>query len=216
MLLLLYQQFGSVPGLDALMKKIITHILDIVFITRSNFFLSEIYLKFYMEFLVLMFLIGQRSVGRWSVGRLVDGRWQMVGLSVVLRKPPRCIEIKQKVILASNESDIKSNKQLARKPFYRILERRLLSSYVIQEIKPLIRNNASDGDLIPAVTKASATEKRKKLSSYKKHHKKALRVFEISGTCNRSGRAYLIPMVFSNLCCCHSSQKSCLLFVSTE
>ena len=56
-------------------EKIITHILDIVFITRSNFFLSEINLKFFMEFLVLMFLIGQRSVGRWSVGRLVDGLW---------------------------------------------------------------------------------------------------------------------------------------------
>ena len=97
----------------------------------------------------------------------------------------RCIEIRQKVILASNESDIKSNKQLARKPFYHTLERRLLSSYVIQEIKPLIRNNASDGNLITAVTKASATEKRKKLSSDKKHHKKALRVFEVSGTCNR-------------------------------
>ena len=37
------------------------------------------------------------------------------------------------------------------------------SSYVIQEIKSLIRNNASDEDLIAAVTKASATEKERNL-----------------------------------------------------
>ena len=52
---------------------IITHVLDIVFITRSHFFLSEIHLKF-MEFLVLIFLIGRWSVGQWSVGM-----WLVVG-----------------------------------------------------------------------------------------------------------------------------------------
>ena len=50
-----------------------THILDIVFITQSNTFLLETDLKFAMEFLVLIFLIGQWLVGRWSV-HLVDGR----------------------------------------------------------------------------------------------------------------------------------------------
>ena len=49
-------------------QKIITHTLDIVFVTRSHIFLSEIHLKFVMEFLVLIFLIG-----RWSV-HLVGGR----------------------------------------------------------------------------------------------------------------------------------------------
>ena len=68
----------------------------------------------------------------------------------------RCIEIRQKVILASNKSDIKYDKELVRKLFYRTLERGLLSLYVIQEIKPLKRNNASDEDIIVAVTKASA------------------------------------------------------------
>ena len=70
----------------------------------------------------------------------------------------RCIEIRQKVILASNKSDIKYDKELVRKFFYRTLEIGLLSSYVIQEIKPLIRSNASNEDLIAAVTKALATE----------------------------------------------------------
>ena len=94
----------------------------------------------------------------------------------------RCIEIRQKVILASNKSDMKYDKELVRKFFYRALEIGLLSSYVIQKIEPLISNNASDKDLIATVTTASATEKGRNL-------KKALRVYEVSGTCNRSGRA---------------------------
>ena len=59
-------------------QKIITHILDTVFITRSHIFLSEIHLKFVVEFLFIILLIGRRSVGRWSVhlvgGHLVSGR----------------------------------------------------------------------------------------------------------------------------------------------
>ena len=70
----------------------------------------------------------------------------------------RCIEVIKKVILASNKSDIKYDKELVRKFFYRTLEIGLLSSYVRQEIKPLIRSNASNEDLIAAVTKALATE----------------------------------------------------------
>ena len=75
------------PGLNQ--KKI----LDIVFMTRSHIFLSEIYLKLVMKFLVLIFLIGRSSVSRWSLhlvgGQLVGGRWQVVGWSVVLRKPQK-------------------------------------------------------------------------------------------------------------------------------
>ena len=57
-----------------------------------------------MEFLVLIFLIGRRSVGHWSVhlvsGRLVGGRWsvgQLVGGRLVggfkfaIFIPPRAI-----------------------------------------------------------------------------------------------------------------------------
>ena len=49
----------------------------------------------------------------------------------------RCIEIRQKVILASNKFDIKYDRELARKLFYSTLKRGLLSLYVIQEIKSL-------------------------------------------------------------------------------
>ena len=72
--------------------------------------------------------------------------------------------------------------------FYNTLKRRLLSLYVTQEIKSLVRNNASDGDLIAAVTKASATEKERNLVQGK-HHRKTLRVYEVSGSCNRPSQA---------------------------
>ena len=98
-----------------------------------------------------------------------------------------CIEIKQKVIMASNNSNIKYGKELVRKLFYHSLERRLLGSYVIQEIKSFIRNNVSDKDLIAAATKPSANEKERNLIQGK-HHKKALRVYEVSSTSNRSGQ----------------------------
>ena len=71
--------------------------------------------------------------------------------------------------------------------FYHTLERGLLSLYVIQEIKSLIKNDASDEDLIAAATKASATEKETNLVQGK-HHKKTLRVYEVSSTCNRSNQ----------------------------
>ena len=57
-------------------QKIITHIVDIVFITRSHIFLSEIHLKFVMEFMVLIFLIGRWLVDWFSV-HLVGGRWSV-------------------------------------------------------------------------------------------------------------------------------------------
>ena len=60
-------------------QKIITHILYIVFITRSHMFLSEIHLKFAMTFLILIFLVGRWSVSQWSLhlvgGRMVGDRW---------------------------------------------------------------------------------------------------------------------------------------------
>ena len=46
----------------------------------------------------------------------------------------RCIETRQKVMLAFNKSDVKYDKELARKLFYFSRETELLSSYVIQEI----------------------------------------------------------------------------------
>ena len=97
------------------------------------------------------------------------------------------IEIRQKVRLASNKSNIRYGKELVRKPFYHSRQRGVLGSYVIQEIKSFIRNNASDEDLITVATKPSANEKERNVIQGK-HHKKALRVYEVSSTSNRSGQ----------------------------
>ena len=59
---------------------------------------------------------------------------------------------------------------------------------MIQDIQPLIKNKTSDEDVIAAVTKTSATKKERNLA-HGKHHKKALRVYEVGGTCNRPGQA---------------------------
>ena len=80
-------------------------------------------------------------------------------------------------MLASNNSDIKYDKELARKLFYYTLQTELLSSYVIQEIYSLIRNNVSDEDLVAAVTKALVTEKERSLVQGNQH-KKSVRVYE--------------------------------------
>ena len=88
----------------------------------------------------------------------------------------KCIEVRQKVLLASSKSDIKYDKGLVMKLFYRTLERGLLSSYVVQEIKPLLRSSVSDEDLITAVSKAAASEKERNLALGKK---KQLKVYEV-------------------------------------
>ena len=73
---------------------------------------------------------------------------------------------------------------------------------MIEEVKQLIRNNAPNEDLIAAVTKASAIEKERN-SVQGKHHKKALCVYEVTGTCNRS----LSRSIVSSLNCGKSKMK---------
>ena len=53
-------------------QKVVIHILDIAFKTQPNIFLPEIHLKLVKEVLVVKFLIGRCSVGRWSM-HLVGG-----------------------------------------------------------------------------------------------------------------------------------------------
>ena len=97
------------------------------------------------------------------------------------------IEVRQKVLLASSKSDIKYDKGLAMKLFYRALEKGLLSSYVKQEIKPLLRSSVSREDLITAVSKTAASEKERNKALGKK---KQLKVYEIGSdkTSNSAGK----------------------------
>ena len=71
----------------------------------------------------------------------------------------RCIELRQKILTASAKSDIKFGKSILDKVFCHTLERGLSSTYVVQEIRHLLRTGASDEELIFEVTKASAAEK---------------------------------------------------------
>ena len=74
------------------------------------------------------------------------------------------------------KSDLKFDKNLVCKIFYKTLEKGISSSYVVQEIKEGLSHSISDEDLIAAVTKASASEK-ERIAVQSKARKK---VFEVS------------------------------------
>ena len=71
----------------------------------------------------------------------------------------RCIELRQKILIASTKSDIKFDKLLLDKVFCCTLERGLSSTYVVQEIKHLLRTGVSVEELIFEIANASAAEK---------------------------------------------------------
>ena len=86
----------------------------------------------------------------------------------------RCIELRQKILIASTKSDIKFDKPLLDKVFCRTLETCLSSTYVVQEIRNLLRTGVSEEELIFEVTKASAAKK--ELVAVQSKGKKTLRV----------------------------------------
>ena len=73
----------------------------------------------------------------------------------------RCLEMCQKVIVASMLSDdITYDPNLVPQLFLRTLERGIAIPYVLSEIKPYLNSgNANDEALILAVTKAAAAER---------------------------------------------------------
>ena len=71
----------------------------------------------------------------------------------------RCIDLRQKILVASTKSDIRFDKPLLDKLFCWTRERGLSSTYVVQEITQLLKTGVSDEELILEVTKASAAEK---------------------------------------------------------
>ena len=98
-------------------------------------------------------------------------------------------------MLAFNKSDVKYDKELARKLFYFSRETELLSSYVIQEIQSLIKNNVSDENLVAAVTKSLVTEKERNLVQGKQH-KKYVRVYEsLLDPTDQSKQKWIIRLV---------------------
>ena len=74
------------------------------------------------------------------------------------------------------KSDIKYDKNLVFKLFYKTPEKGISSSYIVKEIKEGLRHSISDEDLIAAVTKVFAPEK-ERIAVQSKARKK---VFEVS------------------------------------
>ena len=72
-----------------------------------------------------------------------------------------CLEMRQKVIVASKQSDdITYDPNLVQQLFLRTLERGIASPYVLSEIKPYLKSGCvNDEALILAVTKAAAAER---------------------------------------------------------
>lgn len=78
----------------------------------------------------------------------------------------------------SRKSDIKYDKGLVMILFYRKLERGLLSLYVVQVIKPLLRSSVSKEELITAVRKAAGSDKERNMALGRKKH---LKVYLVGG-----------------------------------
>ena len=64
------------------------------------------------------------------------------------------------------------------KLFYRTLEKGLLSSHIVVEIKPLLGSSVSDEDLITEISQAAASEKERNLAL---GEKKQPKVYEVGG-----------------------------------
>ena len=84
----------------------------------------------------------------------------------------RCLEMRQKVIVASKQADdIMYDPNLVQQLFLRTLERGIASPYILSEIKPYLKPSCSDESLIIAVTRASAAERDREENFSSKHRK---------------------------------------------
>lgn len=72
----------------------------------------------------------------------------------------RCIEVRQKMNLAFNETNVKYDKKLTQKIFLRSVEESIQSVFTIQEVKYLLmQESLSDVELLSAITKAASYER---------------------------------------------------------
>lgn len=92
----------------------------------------------------------------------------------------RCIELRNKVLIASEKSEIPYDKPLVNKLFLRTLEYGITSQFILQEIRPLLRSTSvSDESLVSAITKASTAEK-ERLSLQNRNQRKHVKVNQVS------------------------------------
>ena len=98
---------------------------------------------------------GKRTTDLWSKLTSMAQSLEELLYSFVLR----CIELRQKILIISTKSDIKFDMPLLDKVFCCTLERVGSSTFIIQEIRHLLRTSVSDEKLIFEETEASAAEK---------------------------------------------------------
>ena len=98
---------------------------------------------------------GKRTTDLWSKLTSMAQSLEELLYSFVLR----CIELRQKILIISTKSDVKFDMPLLDKVFSRTLERVGSSTYIIQEVRHLLRAGVSDEKLIFEETEASAAEK---------------------------------------------------------
>ena len=92
----------------------------------------------------------------------------------------RCIETRQKLLLASEKSrEIKYEEHFVRQLFFKTIENGLTNRHVLQEIKPMLRNQEPDETLISEITRISSAEK-ERMSVQSKARSKAARVHQNS------------------------------------
>ena len=89
----------------------------------------------------------------------------------------RCIELRQKTLLLLLKSDLKFNKTLVLKLFFKTIEKGISSTYILSEINELPRKGVSGENLIEAVNKASASEE-KQIATQSKAKIKANKEYE--------------------------------------
>jgi len=71
----------------------------------------------------------------------------------------RCIETRQKLLLASSRADITYDKTFIQQLFLRTIENGLSSRFLLHEVKPLLKAGSSDEALIAEISKLSSAEK---------------------------------------------------------
>ena len=83
----------------------------------------------------------------------------LVTRGIVLLTKTYWTEAKDPNSLSTTKSVIKFDKPLLDKVFYRTLQRGLSRTYVVEEIRHLLRTSVSDEELIFELTEATAAEK---------------------------------------------------------
>lgn len=100
------------------------------------------------------------------------------------------IELLQKILLASSKSGVKYDREHALKLFIETLDKGITSTYILSEIRDLLRKGVSDEDLIEAITRAFPSEE-ERIAIQSKAKTKANKVYEVGVSKDSTGSRLL-------------------------